>query len=71
MTERGALKVDQSFRVEGFQNIFAMGDCTSYDEPKLGVYAIEHGETMAKIIRALDRGKNLPVYRPGIFFALR
>lgn len=65
MNGRKALKVDNSFRVEGFKNIFAMGDCTSLEEPKIGALAMRHGEVMAKTILNLHRNKPPAVYKPG------
>ena len=66
MTEKGALKVDECFRVEGYTNIFALGDCTNIDEPKIGALAIQHGEIMASTILSLDKGKEPTSYKPGM-----
>ena len=67
MDERGRLKVDTSFRVEGFPNIFAIGDCTNLAEPKIGALAIEHGKLLAKTFVLLAKGKQPAVYKPGIY----
>jgi len=63
--EKGRLKVDTSFRVEGFPNIFAIGDCTNLNEPKIGALAIEHSKIMAKTFGLLEKGKPPAVYKPG------
>ena len=65
MDERGRLKVDTSFRVEGFPNIFAIGDCTSFEEPKIGALAQEHAKILGKSMLLLDKGKQPAVYKPG------
>lgn len=70
MDEKGALKVDNCLRVEGFKNIYAIGDCTNIDEPKLGMYAIKQGETMATSILNMDKGKPEATYKPGRDFSL-
>ncbi|XP_057291756.1 ferroptosis suppressor protein 1-like [Hydractinia symbiolongicarpus] len=62
--EKGALKVDNCLRVEGFKNIYAIGDCTNIDEPKLAMYAIKQGETMATSILNMDKGKPEATYKP-------
>jgi len=66
--ESGRLKVDTSFRVEGFPNIFAIGDCTSFQEPKIGALAQEHAKLLGKSMLLLDKGKQPAVYKPDKFF---
>ena len=63
--ENGRLIVDTSFRVKDHQNIFAIGDCTNLEEPKVGALAVEHGKLLAKSIFNLDRGKDVCIYKPG------
>jgi len=64
MTDRNALKVNNRFEVEGFEKIYALGDCTNIPEGKIGAYAIKHGEHIAKNIFKLDRGQNHVDYKP-------
>lgn len=64
----GRIKVDQYNRVEGFDNIFALGDVAAMSEgkwenghPQLAQPAIQQGETLAKNIwRVMDGKKAVP-----------
>ncbi len=42
LNEEGRLKVDEHFRVKGFENIYAIGDITDIAEEKLGYLAGAH-----------------------------
>lgn len=63
--ERGRLRVRETLQVEGYSNIFAMGDCTNVDEPKLGYAAQQQAAVLAKNIMAMHTGKPLKAYAPG------
>ncbi len=65
MAESGALKVNQHLQVEGFDNVYAVGDCANLDEPKLAYHAGLHAAVAAtNIINSLT-GKCLTSYRTG------
>lgn len=65
MAESGALKVNQHLQVEGFDNVYAVGDCANLDEPKLAYHAGLHAAVAAtNIINSLT-GKRLTSYRTG------
>ncbi|XP_028808346.1 apoptosis-inducing factor homolog A-like [Neltuma alba] len=54
----GTIKVDESLRVKGRTNIFAIGDITDVPEIKQGVYAQGQAQVVAKNLRLLiDGGK--------------
>jgi apoptosis-inducing factor 2 len=54
--ERGLLKVDEHFAVEGHPNIFALGDCCSVAEEKLAQNARFHAEVVAHNLLCSIRG---------------
>ncbi len=59
----GRLKVDPSFRVEGCDYLFALGDIANVAELKLGYLADIQGAAVAKNILRLIRGKALKPYK--------
>lgn len=65
MAADGALKVNQYLQVEGFSNIFAVGDCADLREAKLAYHAGLHAYiAVSNIISSLS-GKPLTPYRTG------
>jgi len=62
MDEKGLLKVDDKFMVRNTPNIYAIGDCASIDEAKLGTFANSHGEFLAKNLIALSNSETLVPY---------
>ncbi|ROK15751.1 Apoptosis-inducing factor 2 [Anabarilius grahami] len=65
VTENGALKVNKHLQVEGFDNVYAVGDCASVNEPKLAYHAGLHaGVAATNIINSLS-GKALTSYHTG------
>ncbi|KAG7215006.1 hypothetical protein INR49_022896 [Caranx melampygus] len=65
VTDSGALKVNQHLQVEGFSNIFAVGDCANVNEPKLAYHAGLHATVaVSNIINSL-KGKKLTSYHTG------
>ncbi|HYF08090.1 MAG TPA: selenide, water dikinase SelD [Acetobacteraceae bacterium] len=64
---RGFLRVDQTLRAIGREEIFAAGDTIAFDPqpiPRSGVYAVRAGAVLADNIRALLTGHRLRPYRP-------
>ncbi|KAN0015247.1 hypothetical protein ACTFIU_001573 [Dictyostelium citrinum] len=59
INEFGQIKVNQSCQVQGYDNIFAIGDITDFDELKTTYNAISHGSIVAKVIKQLSNGKNV------------
>ncbi|XP_024864819.1 apoptosis-inducing factor 2 isoform X2 [Kryptolebias marmoratus] len=65
MADSGALKVSNHLQVEGFSNIYAVGDCADIKEPKLAYYASLHAAVaVTNIINSLS-GKGLTSYSTG------
>lgn len=65
MTESGALKVNEHLQVEGFSNIFAIGDCNNVSEAKTAYNADQHaGVAVGNIVNSVN-GKRLAAYRTG------
>jgi len=49
----GRLIVDDCFRVQGFRNIFSIGDCSSVPDKKMGHFAHLEADHLAKNFRLL------------------
>ncbi|XP_048714076.2 ferroptosis suppressor protein 1 isoform X4 [Caretta caretta] len=61
----GALKVNQYLQVEGYDNIYAIGDCADVKEPKMAYHAGLHANiVVTNIINSLTQ-KPLKTYQPG------
>ncbi|KAM9700222.1 ferroptosis suppressor protein 1 isoform 6-T6 [Menidia menidia] len=65
MAPGGALRVNAFLQVDGFSNVFAVGDCAHLPEPKLAYGAQRHAATAAANIHRSLRGEELIAYRPG------
>jgi len=53
------LKVNKKFEVEGYNNIYAIGDCNNYSDIKLAYFAAEMGIVLAHNIKSeLKNDKN-------------
>jgi selenide, water dikinase len=64
---QGFLKVDDTLRVGGHDDIFAAGDTIAFPEralPKSGVYAVRAGPVLARNIRRALIGRSLRRFRP-------
>ncbi len=70
--ERGFFEVESTFRVRGWENLFAVGDCASLDGmKKAGVYAVRAGPVIDANIRALLTNAPLREFKPqGDFLSL-
>jgi len=71
----GFLRVRSTLQVEGFDELFAAGDCATLAEhpwvPKAGVYAVRQGPVLDANLRAHLAGAALRPYRPQrVFLAL-
>ena len=66
-TEKGYIKVDNTFRVIGREDIFALGDIADIPEIKLGAFALKHAALMEKNINSLIINPNakLKTYKVG------
>lgn len=65
LAKDGALKVNPQLQVEGFENIYAVGDCADVSEPKMAYHAGLHAAVaVTNIINSLS-GKAPTSYKPG------
>ncbi len=66
--EEGFVRVRSTFQVEGFDELFAVGDCAHLIEhpwvPRAGVYAVRSGPLLDRNLRAVLTQKRLRAYRP-------
>ncbi|KNC48095.1 apoptosis-inducing factor 2 [Thecamonas trahens ATCC 50062] len=65
MNDDGRLRVNENLQVEGFTNVFALGDCNDVAEIKLGYAAQNQATVVAKNVAALRASKALKAYTPG------
>ncbi|XP_076831141.1 ferroptosis suppressor protein 1 isoform X2 [Brachyhypopomus gauderio] len=65
MAENGALKVNEHLQVEGFDNIYAVGDCANVNEPKMAYHAGLHAKVASTNIINMLSGKSLTSYHTG------
>ncbi len=68
MEDSGRLKVDEFLRIEGQENIFAIGDCCNSKDVKLGYTAGEQAKLVAANIKAILTGKQEKPWKSGINF---
>nr|XP_033799485.1 apoptosis-inducing factor 2 [Geotrypetes seraphini]XP_033799486.1 apoptosis-inducing factor 2 [Geotrypetes seraphini] len=65
LADDGALKVNEELQVEGYSNIYAIGDCANVNEPKMAYHAGLHAKiVVTNIINSLTN-KPLKSYKPG------
>ncbi len=66
LDEQSRVRVDPYLRIEGHNNLFAIGDITNVEEPKTAYLAQKHAEIVARNIKALSQGNKakLRTYRP-------
>ena len=70
MEKNGQLKVDEYLRVEGYQDIYAVGDCCNSKDIKLGFTAGMQGALVASNIKARLDGKPEKAWSPGQCYLL-
>ncbi|KAJ7561187.1 hypothetical protein O6H91_03G017500 [Diphasiastrum complanatum] len=66
LDSNGRLKVDTSLRVEGRNNVFAIGDIANTEEIKQGYLALKHAQLTAENIKKLIKNPDskLSTYKP-------
>ncbi|XP_070834335.1 ferroptosis suppressor protein 1 isoform X2 [Chaetodon trifascialis] len=65
LADNGALKVNEHLQVEGFSNVFAVGDCADVNEPKMAYHAGLHAAVAVTNIANSLSGKELTSYHTG------
>jgi len=63
LDEKGFIKVDDYLRVEGTENVFALGDCADVAEPKMVVHADKQSKTVVSNLKAVANGKELKKHK--------
>ncbi|XP_021060172.1 apoptosis-inducing factor 2 isoform X2 [Mus pahari] len=65
LASNGALKVNEFLQVEGYSNIYAIGDCADTKEPKMAYHAGLHANVaVANIVNSMKQ-RPLKAYKPG------
>lgn len=67
LTEGGFVRVDQHLVAEGYDDLFAVGDCAEMVDdprPKAGVFAVRAAPVLAQNMRAALTGKKMKVFKP-------
>ncbi|NXI69197.1 AIFM2 factor, partial [Anseranas semipalmata] len=65
LASNGALKVNKHLQLEGYENIYVIGDCADLKEPKMAYHAGLHANiVVTNIINSLTH-KPLKTYQPG------
>jgi len=57
------IKVNSLLQVEGYEYIYAIGDCCNTAENKMAAYADAHGQHVVKAIVNLTKGKQVKPYK--------
>lgn len=70
MADNGALKVNQHLQVDGFSNIYAVGDCADIQEPNMAYHAGLHAAVAVNNIANSLSGKQLASYKTGTHLCL-
>ncbi|XP_067091722.1 apoptosis-inducing factor 2 [Osmerus mordax] len=65
LAENGALNVNEHLQVEGYENVYAVGDCTNINEPKTAYAAGLHAGVAVNNIAYRLAGKAQTAYHPG------
>ncbi|OXB74701.1 UNVERIFIED_CONTAM: hypothetical protein H355_001533 [Colinus virginianus] len=65
LASNGALNVNEHLQLEGYDNIYAIGDCANLKEPKMAYHAGLHASVVvSNIVNSLTH-KPLKTYQPG------
>ncbi len=67
LTETGFVRVDQHLLAEGYDDLFAVGDCAEMMEdprPKAGVFAVRAAPVLAHNLRAALTGRKMRAFKP-------
>ena len=78
VTDKGKIVIDENLQVEGWKNVFAVGDNQEFIDsktqksvPALAYTAVDQGKVVANNIYQILNGRNLKLYKPyyGIWIA--
>ncbi|XP_004386432.1 ferroptosis suppressor protein 1 [Trichechus manatus latirostris] len=65
LVSNGALRVNEYLQVEGYSNIYAIGDCADVKEPKMAYHAGLHANIVTTNIVNSMKQRPLKAYKPG------
>lgn len=65
LASNGALRVNEYLQVEGYNHIYAIGDCADVKEPKMAYHAGLHAKVAVANIVNSTQQKPLKAYKPG------
>ncbi|MEH6345050.1 MAG: FAD-dependent oxidoreductase [Bermanella sp.] len=60
---KGLIKVDSFMKVKGYDNLYALGDCSDLDDHKHGYLASVQGGMLAKAKLKVSKGKKVKPYK--------
>jgi len=63
LDNQGFIKVDATMQVQGFKNLYAIGDCSTLDNKKHGYLANVQGKLVADAIIKLNKGRTSKPYK--------
>lgn len=63
--ENGRLKVNEYLQIEGYENIFAIGDCTNTPEHKMAAHASTHAALIVTNLQKQLKNQPLQPYKQG------
>lgn len=64
---KGLIKVDSSMKVQGYENLYALGDCANLDKNKHGYLANVQGAMLADALLKSAKGKQIKPYKTPSF----
>ncbi len=70
LNSQGLVDVDENLAVNGYDNLYALGDIAAVGEAKLGYLALQQGLYVAKTIAKQIAGKSTKHYKRNPFMAL-
>ncbi|KAM3605524.1 uncharacterized protein V6R79_000261 [Siganus canaliculatus] len=65
LAPNGSLKVNENLQVQGFSDVYAVGDCADVNEPKMAYHAALHADVAVGNIISSLKGKKLTQYHTG------
>lgn len=63
LDDKGLVKVDPFMKVKGYDNLYALGDCSDLDDHKHGYLAAVQGGMLASVILKTMKGKKVKPYK--------
>jgi len=67
LNERGLVKVDEYMKVQGYDHLYSLGDCSTLDIHKHGYIANVQGTMLANAILRAAKGKKVKPYKTPTF----